>query len=314
MRDAELTPHELETGILRFMEYLNKMVEENPDFGDCHGAFEQYCLTRYGFGSDATNTRTGKKGDCGIDFFSAKEREYRIGQCKVPELDWLAANVGRARKFGVNAISDIRDSLGYLFGDKKLNANDQVRHLYGLIQSDKSKDGFTFTAFLIVFGRLDTRATEDFRLLRDEYKTQGITIVLQAVDDLVDDFLVGATHANGPIDITIRTEQESVLSSNDYCYFLGNASDIFKAFRDYGWRLFDMNVRYEVRNSPVNSQIVESLRHQSSRKRFHHFNNGIIVVAYNCSCRIIQCSWRRKGGDARTRANCKRPPDCEIHQ
>jgi AIPR protein len=49
--------------------------------------------------------------------------------------------------------------------------------------------------------------------------------------------------------------------------------------------LFDLNLRYEVRNSSVNGEIIQSLCHSKSRKNFHHYNNGLIIVTDNYSIR-----------------------------
>jgi hypothetical protein len=68
------------------------------------------------------------------------------------------------------------------------------------------------------------------------------------------------------------------MSGHDYCYFLANAADVFNAFKDYGWRLFDLNLRYEIRNSSVNGNIINTLKHPKTRKYFHHYNNGLIIV------------------------------------
>ena len=44
-----------------------------------------------------------------------------------------------------------------------------------------------------------------------------------------------------------------------------------------------MNLRYEIRNSAINGEIVRSLKFHKSRKQFHHYNNGLIIVAKNYS-------------------------------
>jgi hypothetical protein len=87
------------------------------------------------------------------------------------------------------------------------------------------------------------------------------------------------------VEIKLRKDKGNSLQAHDYCYFLANGADIFSAFKDFGWRMFDLNLRYEVRNSSVNGNIVESLRHSKSRKRFHHYNNGLIIVCQGYTIR-----------------------------
>ena len=56
-----------------------------------------------------------------------------------------------------------------------------------------------------------------------------------------------------------KIKKNQILQENDYCYFLGYANDFYKLFNEYGWGLFDLNVRSELRNSSINEKIVESL-------------------------------------------------------
>lgn len=115
-------------------------------------------------------------------------------------------------------------------------------------------------------------------------------MVLQEIDDLVDDFIIGATSTSKDIAFDLRID-EDCLKHHDYCYILANAADIYNAFLSFGWRLFDLNLRYEVQNSTVNSEIVNSLFHHKSRRYFHHYNNGLIIVCQNYS-------FKKKGDSA----------------
>lgn len=110
-----------------------------------------------------------------------------------------------------------------------------------------------------------------------------MSIVLQQLDDLVDEFLVGRTHSSEEIKFDLRTDTTELLRAHGYCYFLANAADLYKAFTRFGWRLFDLNLRYEIRNSVINGEIIRSLKFHKSRKQFHHYNNGLIIVAKSYS-------------------------------
>jgi hypothetical protein len=103
------------------------------------------------------------------------------------------------------------------------------------------------------------------------------------LEDLLDEFLVGSRRAGGDIAIELRIDESKILRAKDYCYFLANAGDVFKAFNEYGWRLFDLNLRYEIRNSPVNRDIILSLTTQRNRKCFHQHNNGLILMTQRYS-------------------------------
>jgi hypothetical protein len=270
---------DLAQGTKLFRQRLEEMISENPELSNIHQAFEQYCANKYSLGNSASNQRVGGSNDLGIDFYSQYDHAYHIGQCKIPADDWLEAHPDEIKHIGAAALDDARDALRYLTGGSTLKPNERVRELYALIQADRVTEGFSLTFFVVVYGQLNKRARESFDELEREYHGKGVAIVLQEMPNLVDEFLVGASHPKGEIKIDLRVEKTQLLRAKDYCYFLANAADLYSAFSKYGWRLFDLNLRYEVRNSAINGEIVRSLKHQKSRRQFHHFNNGIIVVA-----------------------------------
>lgn len=278
-----LTPEEQQTGTDLLIKHLQYLIDTHPDISTFNEAFELFALQKFSLGNYATNQRVGASKDRGIDFYSKSDRKYHIGQCKLPAKDWLDSNPKRVREFGpsTSVIDDPRDALRYLLGQSQLKVNDKVKHLYSMIAADRDHPDFSLTYFLIVYGTLDPRTDESLRELQREYKAKNISIVLQDMYDLIGEFLVGAGKAHGDIDFTLRVPKEEILSAKDYCYLLANARDIYEAFIKYGWRLFDLNLRYEVQNSPINGEIVDSLERQKTRRQFHHFNNGLIIVANN---------------------------------
>jgi hypothetical protein len=181
--------------------------------------------------------------------------------------------------FGTQAVGDVRDALRYLTGESDLKPNEGVRRLYALVENDRNNADFSITLFVVVFGRLNPRGLDAFNEFKQQFESGKITVVLQELDDLVNEFLVGAEHTSDEIEFDLRTDTKRILRAPDYCYFLANAADLYKAFMRIGWKLFDLNLRYEVRNSSINGEIVGSLKHQKSRKQFHHYNNGLIIVA-----------------------------------
>ncbi len=285
MTSGKLTDELVIKGDHLLRQDLEELQATNPDLGNFHTAFEHYCMLKYGLGNSATNGRCGGKNDLGIDSFSAKEKSYHVIQCKIPDAEWLDANEGKVRVFGPQVIDDPRDTFRYLLGDSSMNANDMVRHLYALVESDREDENFHITFFIIVYGRLNQRATDALTELRKMYESAKVKIVLHELDDIVDEFLVGTNHASGDIKIDLRYTNKQLLRLNDYCYFLANSADIFTSFKDFGWRLFDNNVRYEVKNSAINGEILESLTKLKSRKNFHHYNNGLTIVVNNYSIR-----------------------------
>jgi hypothetical protein len=275
-----LEHQDIKRGTELLVEELDRLVTENPDIQDVHTAFGHFCMEKYSVGDFSgcpRNENTDGKGDCGVDFYSSNDATYVIGQCKFPDPGWFESHPTSIRKYDSSVVSDCRTVLEYLLGDRKANANDKIRYLYGLIQTDRSQEDFNLTLYLIVFGRLDNRARAEFEELREGKNSEGVRLVLEEIDNLVDDFLVGTKRPTGKIEISLRPDKD-MLKAHDYCYFLANAGDLFRSFSDYGWRLFDLNLRYEMRNSSVNGDIVNSLVHNKTRRRFHHYNNGLIIV------------------------------------
>lgn len=276
-----LNQSEIREGTASLVEHLNQLMESNPELSDFHDAFGQYCLDKYSLGSRAESELTDGKNDRGIDSYAHADARYVVVQTKIPPADWLEANPDKVRKWTRKVIADPEDALEYLFEDAKKNANDQVRHLFGLIQTAKAQQDFSFTYFMIVYGRLDKRSKEAFDDVQKRYKKHGLNLVLQEIDDLLNDFLVGQKASGDKIVVDLTVDHANKLSHHNYHYFLAPAGDFFRAFQKYGWRLFDLNVRYEIRNSAVNGDIVSSLSTARGRKSFHHFNNGLIIVAEN---------------------------------
>jgi len=274
-----LESKDLERGTKLFLLRLEEIVDAEPEVGDIHDAFELYCAKRYSLGNSASNDRLGGKGDLGIDFYSQHEHSFHVGQCKIPEKDYLEAHPEKLRLFGSQAVSDVRDALQYLTGDSDLKPNERVQRLRALIENDRNCADFSLTLFVVVFGRLNLRGKSAFNDLKQQFESNKITVVLQELDDLVNEFLLGSERTTEDIQLDLRTNTKEVLSAHSYCYFLANGADLYKAFIQFGWRLFELNLRYEIRNSSINGEIVGSLKHQKSRRRFHHYNNGLIITA-----------------------------------
>jgi len=224
-----LDEKELELGTELFLQRLEEIVDSEPEVSDIHDAFEFYCAKRYSLGNSASNHRVGGKDDLGVDFYSQSDHSYHVGQCKIPERDWLEANPTKPKLFGPSAIADPRDALRYLTGDSDLKANERVQQLYALVEGDRSQDDFSLTMYLVVYGRLNSRGRESFNELKAEYESKCFSVILQEIDDLVEEFLVGAAHSKEEITFDLRTDTNQLLRAPKYCYFLANVADLYKA-------------------------------------------------------------------------------------
>ena len=268
---------------------IDELVRENPEVGDFREGFQLYCVGKYSLGTSASTISAAGKDDLGVAFYSGRDRTYHVVQCRVPERDWLEAHPGEVRSFGPAAIQDSRTALQYLLENSDKTANDQLQDLRARIGADRQQEDFELVFFLIVYGCLNERAKAAFTQLKLDYEQKGVRLLLQQISDLADEFLVGTAHQSGEIQLDLRYATDvGILRAHDYCYFLANAADLLDGFKKYGWRLFDLNLRYEVRNSSINGDILRSLQHQKTRRHFHHYNNGLIVVSKTYSVRDKQ--------------------------
>jgi hypothetical protein len=260
----------LERGTQLLLKQLEEMIARNPDLGTIHNAFQEYCMNKYSLGSSANTVEGGGKDDLGIDFYSFRDRQYVVAQCKVPEQDYLQANATKPRLFGPKAVDDPRSALQYLIGNADAKANSRVKALYAHVQSDRASDDFSLAVYLLIYGRLNARGQDALTELKAQYESdRKVSIHLRTMDDFVSEFVLGSDHATGKIGLDLSYDPDfGIMRGKDYCYFLANAADLFDGFLKYGWRLFDLNVRYELKNSPINGDIVRSLTHSKTRNDF----------------------------------------------
>ncbi len=279
------------SGVLLLERQIDDILLENPELVDFRNGFQVYCMSKYSLGTSANTIYTSGKDDLGVAFYSSRDRTYHVVQCRVPERDWLEANQGKVKSFGSAVLNDTRVLLQYLQENASVTANDHLQELRTLVTADREQEEFELVIFFVVYGELNDRGLAAFSQLKHEFEHKRVRLILQQITDLADEYLVGTTHQSGEIQLDLRYATDiGILRAHDYCYFLVNAADLFDGFQSYGWRLFDLNLRYEVRNSSINGDILRSLQHQRTRRHFHHYNNGLIVVSKNYNIREKQHS------------------------
>ena len=76
-----------------------------------------------------------------------------------------------------------------------------------------------------------------------------------------------------------RVCESQVLRPGQSYVFFTHAIDLVRAYEDFGYQIFEPNVRAEIHNSPVNKQIKGSVTSRKGRAEFRHLNNGITIIA-----------------------------------
>ena len=68
------------------------------------------------------------------------------------------------------------------------------------------------------------------------------------------------------------------IPAHDSAVFYSRAVDLVRAFDDFGYQIFEPNVRAHIRKSKVNAAIKFSLLHALTRKEFRFLNNGVTIT------------------------------------
>ncbi|MFJ5715566.1 AIPR family protein [Neobacillus sp. NPDC093127] len=78
--------------------------------------------------------------------------------------------------------------------------------------------------------------------------------------------------------IELRCDNDQILNNSFSAVFYCPAIDLVSAYKNFGYQLFEPNVRCNIKKSKVNSAIKKSIQHRSSRKEFRYLNNGVTII------------------------------------
>jgi hypothetical protein len=103
-KEMKFSNEDLQQGAESLRAHIEALREEDPELGDFHEAFEQYAAHKFSLGNTATTVRVGGKNQKGVDFYSTRDAEYAIGQCKIPDAQWLEANPDKIKTWGAQGV------------------------------------------------------------------------------------------------------------------------------------------------------------------------------------------------------------------
>lgn len=224
--------------------------------------------------------------ELGIDFFVQSEHSYYIYQCKAVDADTLLT-AQKPPKFDADDVNQILEGIDFLrnSASKFKTTKSEIRDLRTRYHRDLRNvpDETHLYATLAVLGELTPGGRDRFESERLELSKSGVTLRLITWEELYD-----AVHTLEPLPLKgmklqLRVDncEKDILYQSNWIYALVYARDLIDAYEKYGVRLFDMNVRQEIKSSKVNRAIVESLARAHGQKLFHHLNNGLLVVCNN---------------------------------
>ncbi|HEY3317813.1 MAG TPA: AIPR family protein [Coriobacteriia bacterium] len=224
--------------------------------------------------------------ELGIDFYVQSDQSYYIYQCKSVDLETLEVAV-KPPTFDANDVNQLLEAVSFMRDRKKTfkSAKEDVRELRTKYQRDLADvpEDTHLYATIAVLGDLTPGGLERFDSEQEALAAHGVTLRLLTWSDIYE-----ALHALEPIplkdmqvSLRVDSREKDVLQQKDWILGLVYAKELIDAYEKYGVRLFDMNVRNEIKGSKINRAIIESLKTARGRKNFHHFNNGLLVVCNN---------------------------------
>jgi hypothetical protein len=163
----------------------------------------------------------------------------------------------------------------------------------------RNEDASPYTIQIILVGmakRLSEAALQEvdriFTTTSIEYHNVKISITFRIV--LIDDLISERWRKendkwrdrNGKQREKIRfkiSEKSMLRPGNGSFVFFTRATDLVKAYEDFGYQLFEPNVRAEIHNSTVNKEIKRSVKSHRGRQEFRHLNNGLTIIAEGTS-------------------------------
>jgi hypothetical protein len=266
---------------VEFSESLQRAAETYLEEFNEHQAFNYLVAELFATTNPEHFTVTDGANDGGVDFFVKEGPSYIICQSKCSNLDSLSG-LSAAPTFDDTPIDEITSAIRMLRDSEgKYRTSSKIKMLRTDYQRDQQGDpeAKLLSAILAISGELTPSASKKFLSEQASLKRQGIHLRLVTWKDIYQALHFQELDIESiKFELTCDDLKREVLRFDNYCYLLAHAHDFYDAFRAHEWNLFDMNVRLQITNSAVNGKIVGTLQKEKSRKRFHHYNNGILIT------------------------------------
>jgi hypothetical protein len=262
-----------------FDERLDDVQSREEEARDVHSAFSFAIAELFEDLSSVEFVFSDGKGghEWGIDFWTSSDEEFEIYQCKMPEVSGT-----KPASWDKQVILEICQAVDFVLDVKGPHkAKREVRKVKNdYHRLKKLGKNPALRAVAAVHGELTPAAKQLFESKKRELKKKGVllrVIEWRDIYDQISDF--------EPIeqkDIVCKLQlldgEAGLIEKGNYCLGAFPAVDLVRTFSEYGWALFDWNVRLHVGRSPINRKIVDSLKTKTGRDRFFHCNNGVLIT------------------------------------
>lgn len=248
-------------------------------------------------------------GDRGIDFWYASDSAFELFQIKSHELTELGEI--QTHPFDSQGVQDLQRAVNFLTDENPAGITNpklkELRRSWDYIigtqrLAESKEDDLQVTLALVLFGDgLTSPANQELdsliSSLRDAQQYRDVSVKFRIILHKLDDIIMARWREDNRewrdksgkrrdrIALQPRHHQNvpqyipGVHNTVFYC----KAIDLVTAFEDFGYQLFEPNVRAHIRRSRVNDAIINSLKHSTSRKEFQFLNNGITITCKSYS-------------------------------
>lgn len=245
-------------------------------------------------------------GDHGIDFWYSSGTGFDFFQVKSHILDNEKIS---DLKFNNEGVNDLKRVKAYLIDpDRAPEANTKLKLLidrwnYVLIDnkskySDENETNIINVklALIIIGDELTKPAMEEFESFKRENETPYIlgnnqiffNVGLYSIKDIIEIKWREENREWKDVDgkkknwielhPEYRNDRFEVLKDNNSAVFYCPLIDLVKAYKQFGYQIFEPNVRCNIKKSKINADIKKSIQHYQSRKEFRFLNNGVTFI------------------------------------
>lgn len=283
------------------LELANAIREETSERGlpGTGYGFNRIAAKWLGYDLDDGNFVDGA-GDRGIDFWFESDSGFDLFQCKSHDL-YENGEIDLS-SFDNQGVLDLGRSKLFLESDRTIETqNEPLRkfrhaweHAVSSRRSAKEPEPISVNLRLVLLGQgLTGPAEDEFRDFCDSlakpHSIGRVPLEYRASLCTVDHLLEGRWRLENrewrdskgakkdTVDLHPEKFDESLVKKGSAVFYC-NAIDLVRAYQEFGYQLFEPNVRCNIAHSRVNAAIRESVRHRVTREEFRFLNNGVTII------------------------------------
>lgn len=289
----------------------DEMIKEQEDPGiSREDAFLRVALGTYGFDPEE-GFQTDGAYDCGFDFVHVSQEETSIFQAKNLNYETI---IPINAQFDSSYIADLRRILEVIkdldnipkednrkivdaltsmrteINRRALIANAKAGESEGELDVLDQQPEYRINIYFFGLAKgFTAQAEEEFlRLEATPPIKYGRVLLTLAVHPVFIDDLLSMKWQQRNVDwkdksgrkreeIVLNVSGEAIVGSKSVVFF-APAHDLVEAYEEFGYQIFEPNVRCELKQSKVNQAIKSTVQTREGRREFQHLNNGITLI------------------------------------